>query len=119
MRALLVAFLCLTATGADAAERRCGWYINPTPGNLILQDRDGAWWITSQGGPGAVGVEENAPEFDEKQYVATQPNGYGYGCACMTVATDAAAMQITQVFAGDILPLSKCQADPSLPKPEM
>jgi hypothetical protein len=111
----------LAATAAYAAERRCGWYVNPTPGNLWLVDKDATWTITSQGeaeGPDARGVD-NAPDFDSKQFVETNVpgSGHGYGCACMTVETDAEDQRITRVFAGKILPLSKCKADRSLPPP--
>src|SRR5262245_63217592 len=54
-------------------ERRCGWYANPTPGNLELIDRDAAWLITSQGqaaGPDATGAD-NLPDFDGGEFVWT------------------------------------------------
>ncbi|MDB5826035.1 MAG: hypothetical protein JWQ73_255 [Variovorax sp.] len=105
---------------AGAAERRCGWYQNPTPANLLLTDKDGEWWITSQmqaNGPDAEGVDDKAPQFDARQYVRTQPNGYGYGCACLTVETDAKAGRITRVLAGKALPLARCRSDKALPKP--
>ncbi len=104
---------------ASASEQRCGWYINPTPGNLWLQDKDALWGITSQvqaEGPDAKGAD-NAPRFDDKQYVQTQPNGYGYGCACLTVETDAKAKRITEVISGHTTPLARCKADKSLPPP--
>lgn len=105
------------ATSAGAAENRCGWYVNPTPGNWYLTDRDGNWWMRSQGGLEAEGFD-NAPEFDEKQYVKLQPNGYGYGCACLSVDTDAANGNITRIYSGKILPLARCRGDKALKKPE-
>jgi hypothetical protein len=114
-----ISLLC-TATFSHAAERRCGWYMNPTPGNLLLADRDGAWWITSQmqaQGPDAEGADDKAPDFDTQQYVETQPNGYGYGCACLTVETNTKEMRITRVISGEILPLSQCKSDSGLPPP--
>lgn len=115
--------VALVGLGAAAeAEERCGWYMNPTPGNLLLIDRDGQWWITSQmqaNGPDAIGADDIAPNFDEKEYVQTQPNGDGYGCACLTVEVDVAQKQITRVTAGRILPLSQCKADKALPPPQM
>ena len=105
-----------------AAETRCGWYMNPTPGNLWLMDKDATWTITSQAqatGPDAKGVE-NTPDFDEKQFVETNNpgSGYGYGCACMSVTVDKAEERITRVFSGEIKPLSVCKADKSLPSPD-
>ena len=48
------------AANARRAERRCGWYENPTPGNVTLTDRDGTWIIAMQGGHEAKG---DGPEF--------------------------------------------------------
>ena len=115
--------LLLAATlnpSALAAERRCGWYQNPTPGNLLLTDKDGEWWITSQmqaNGPDAEGADDKAPQMDDRQYVRTQPNGYGYGCACLTVEVDRQARRITRVIAGQTVPLVRCKQDKALPKP--
>ena len=107
--------LCAFAPGAEAKETRCGWYVNPTPGNYYLTDRDASWWMRSQGGSVAVGFDDYAPEFDPQQYVELQPNGYGYGCACMSVDTNAADETITRIYSGRILPLSQCMEDPALP----
>ncbi|MFK8250970.1 DUF4087 domain-containing protein [Ancylobacter terrae] len=115
--AALAVALFLAGTPILAAENRCGWYVNPTPGNLILIDRDADWWITTQleaGGPNAAGADENLPDFDPKQYVKTQPNGYGYGCACLSVETDNSAQRITRVYSGRILPLARCRGDKAL-----
>lgn len=103
---------------AAQAERRCGWYANPTPGNLILTDRDGDWWIQMQGQPEPEGLDK-LPAFDERQFVETNVpgSGYGYGCACLTVATDAEQQRITRVISGEILPLGRCRDDRSLPDP--
>ncbi len=106
--------LCLPA---GAAENRCGWYVNPTPGNFYLSDRDGDWWMRSQGGLEAEGFD-NAPDFDPKQYVKLQPNGYGYGCACFSVDTDKAEKNITRIYSGKILPLARCRNDKTLTKPD-
>lgn len=115
------ALVVTSLSSASAAERRCGWYVSPTPGNLWLIDRQATWTITSQGAAaGADAIDaDKAPDFDPKQFVETNVPGagYGYGCACMTVETDAKQQRITKVFAGDILPLRKCQADTSLPAP--
>lgn len=121
MGAAAAALVLTTSTAAMAAERRCGWYVAPTPGNLWLVDRQATWTITSQGeadGTNAVNADK-APEFDPREFVETNVPGagYGYGCACMTVETDATRQRITRVFAGDILPLRKCRADRSLPAP--
>lgn len=120
--AVAVCLLAVSIPAAIAAETRCGWYWNPTPGNLWLLDKDATWTITSQGdadGAGAKGIE-NAPDFDQSQFVETNNpgSGYGYGCACMSVTTDAATERITEIFSGEIKPLATCEADKSLPKPQ-
>ena len=116
--AVAVIGLLALGAGTEAAERRCGWLVNPTPANYYLQDAQASWWLMSQGGLHAEGVDEHLPAFDERQYVQTQPNGYGYGCACLTVDVDAAEQNVTRLYAGKTLPLSKCERDPALPKPE-
>jgi hypothetical protein len=107
--------LCAATSGAQAKETRCGWYVNPTPGNYYLTDRDASWWMRAQGGRVADGFDENAPEFDPNEYVELQPNGYGYGCACLSVETNAADETITRIYSGRILPLAQCHDDAALP----
>ena len=122
MTASVVTVLVAIALPASARENRCGWYMNPTPGNLLLLDKDDEWWITSQmqgNGPDAEGADAKAPNFDDKQYVKTQSNGYGYGCACLDVETDPKAKKITKVYGGTIKPIAQCKADKSLPAPDM
>lgn len=121
MRPLFATCFSLAIMSLPAAadgERRCGWYSSPTPGNLMLTDRDAVWWIQMQGRPDPKGIE-NAPAFDERQFVETNVpgSGYGYGCACMTVETNAKQQRITRIIAGDILPLARCRNDRSLPEP--
>jgi hypothetical protein len=120
--AVSVVTISASLAPAFAAEERCGWYWNPTPGNLWLMDKDATWTITSQGdaeGAEAKGID-NAPEFDDKQFVETNNpgSGYGYGCACMSVTTDQASERITEIFSGETKPLSACKADKALPNPE-
>ncbi|MDX3927209.1 MAG: DUF4087 domain-containing protein [Shinella sp.] len=119
---VLAALICgLSPIVGKAAENRCGWYQMPTPGNLWLTDKDATWSITSQAqalGPDAIGAEKT-PEFDSSQFVETNVPGagYGYGCACMVVDTNAKDERITRVYSGKIRPLSACRNDKSLPKP--
>jgi len=111
--------LLFCTSGAFASEHRCGWYENPTPGNLSLRDKDAEWNITSQGeaaGPDAEGAERNAPAIDYRQFVRTRAS-YGYGCACLMVETSTKDKRITKVISGKILPLETCKADHQLPKP--
>jgi hypothetical protein len=108
----------LSVSHAHSAERRCGWYENPTPGNLSLADKDGSWSITSQmqaNGKDAEGLE-HLPDLHEKARIATQPNGYGYACVCLIVETNAAEKRVVKVISGKALPLARCMSDKSLPK---
>jgi hypothetical protein len=120
---LFFGMICVCLIGwpltAAAAERRCGWYSSPTAGDLLLSDRHGDWWITGGGeGSDARGID-NVPQFDDKQFVETNVpgSGHGYGCACLTVETNARQQRITRVISGQILPLSRCRNDKSLPAP--
>ena len=109
----IISFISIIALPVKATETRCGWLHNPTPANWYLRDRDGTWVISRQGGYQAEGMD-NIPS-DEKEYVRT--NGYyGYGCACLEVATDSNRMRIIAIQGGEALPLSTCREDPNLPK---
>jgi hypothetical protein len=114
LAALLVALAAATPP-AMAQERRCGWIHNPTPANWWLVDRDGRWDIMQQGGTRPAGMD-NIPDLTERHWVRT--NGwYGYGCACMSVATDARTRSIRRIDAVQQLPLERCNADRALPRP--
>lgn len=108
------------APPAAPGEMRCGWIETPTPGNLCLIDKDATWTITSQGqgeGPDAAGIDK-IPQGDPKQFVDTSRGaGHGYSCGCLRVETNAKDKRITKVISGKALPLAKCKADKSLPKP--
>ncbi|MER8953116.1 DUF4087 domain-containing protein [Mesorhizobium sp. M0833] len=69
---------------------------------------------------GACDGIDNVPAFDDRQFVETNVpgSGYGYGCACMTVVTNAKRQKITRVISGQILPLARCRNDRSLPNPD-
>jgi hypothetical protein len=78
----------------------------PTPANLWLQDKDALSGITSQMQAEDAKGADHTPRFDDKQYVETHPNGYGYGFACLKVETDAKATGITQIISGHTIPLA-------------
>jgi hypothetical protein len=115
--------ICLCLIGwslpAAAAEKRCGWYGNPAPGDMLLTDRDGDWWITGGGeGADAKGLD-NVPQMSDRGFIATgvPGSGRGFNCACLTVETNARTQRITRVISGQILPLAQCRNDRSLPSP--
>lgn len=102
------------ASVSGAAETRCGWLVNPTPANWWLNDADGSWGISYQGGYAAEGIE-NLPELDPEEFVNTNGN-YGYGCACLEVLTDPEEMIMLNIISGKPLPLAICLEDPALPQ---
>ncbi|KAB2929521.1 MAG: DUF4087 domain-containing protein [Leptonema illini] len=92
-------------------ERRCGWIDNPTPGNWWIEDSEGSWTISAQGGYQADG---EMPDF-ESSWVRT--NGfYGYGCGCMTAQVDRKTKRIIRYKDVKVLPLQRCQSDKKLKK---
>ncbi|MDR5835379.1 DUF4087 domain-containing protein [Caballeronia sp. LZ034LL] len=85
-----------------AQEKRCGWIENSLPGGeLTLQDRDGTWAISSADGL-AAGFDR-MPATDK-----------GDSCGCLSVAVDKQSKRVTQIFGGEIIPNSKCEADAHL-----
>ena len=115
--ALAPLVLVLLAAPA-AAEQRCGWLQNPTPGNWTLSDADGDWLLSSQGdGRQAQGMDL-IPDITVRDFVVTNPPDHGYACACLSVDVDAQAMRIDRISSFRQLPLRKCDADPNLSRPE-
>ncbi|MFY9655328.1 MAG: DUF4087 domain-containing protein [Methylocystis sp.] len=117
-RAFLLAF-ALAAAGSPAFaanEKRCGWIVNPTPGNWSLIDPEGEWELGAQGGHQAYGMD-NLPDFTTREWVKTNGD-YGYGCACLTVHTDPNAMRVKKVINAVQKPLKLCEADKKLKKPQ-
>ena len=112
------AFPMLRCPEPAGFERRCGWLANPTPGNWWLIDADRTWTLSSQGDDNATttAVMDRVPGFDADEFVSTG-NYYGHGCACLTVATDPDEDRVLAIGTSKRLPLSTCEADPSLPVP--
>ena len=115
MLQILLALLLAAGQTPAAAERRCGWLANPTPGNFWLTDRQGEWLLGAQGGYHAPGMDE-MPDMSTRGWVRTNGN-YGYGCACMTVSTDRRTMRVTRVYAATPVPLRQCRNDRALRRP--
>lgn len=114
MVSAILALLALAAPAQSAPQTRCGWLQNPTPANFWLVDRDGEWLIGAQGGYQAPGMD-NMPDMTTRGWVETNGH-YGYGCACMTVATDRRARRVTRIVSATPLPLRQCRADRRLPR---
>jgi hypothetical protein len=118
MRPPFVICFCVAMSlpAAADAERRCGWYSSPTPGNLILTDRDGERWIQMQGRPDPKGID-NAPAFDDRQFVKTNvPGGLRLR---MRLRDRLDQRQVTKDHQSDLgrIPLAQCRNDRSLPNP--
>jgi hypothetical protein len=121
---MLRPFLLLLLAGPAQAETRCGWYHNPTPGNVFLEDADGQWWISTQGSAPAPGFEDAyTPAFDDRlrmDYGGQVTQRYGYSCACAEGEFDpnrdvyATVLSISRLTE---IPLSRCEQDPALPAP--
>lgn len=111
---LSLCLLPVLAAPAPAAERRCGWLHNPTPGNFWLTDRDGRWILATQGAPETPGMDR-VPDMTVQGWVRTNGN-YGHGCACVVMDTDA-RRQVVRIRSAEPLPLARCEADRALPRP--
>ncbi|MEO1404760.1 MAG: DUF4087 domain-containing protein, partial [Cyanobacteria bacterium J06635_1] len=55
--AFVISMLASLVPSSSAVEKRCGWLENPTPSNWWLNDRDGSWGISFQGGYQADGMD--------------------------------------------------------------
>jgi hypothetical protein len=101
------------STTAGLPTLRCGWFVNPTPGNAWLIDRDGEWVIGLQGGHQADG---DWPTFSAARWV--RDNGhYGHGCACLRMTTDPHTRQVLRIDEAASRPLAVCRRDRRLPRP--
>ena len=120
-RTLFLTVAVLAAVPA-AAETRCGWYHNPGPGNVILEDADGQWWLSRQGSAPAPGFEDAyTTTFDNRlriDYGGQVTQRYGFSCACAEGRFDAARGQYDNVLSISSLreiPMARCEGDPNLP----
>lgn len=116
----LIALFPLVATAVDnkvpaGVETRCGWFVNSSPGNAALLDRDGEWTVAIQGGHQATG--DWPPVFDKNQKVRYGVGGYGHGCACLRVETNVENGTIERVLSSQGKPLGQCRRDPKLTEP--
>ena len=121
---------CLTAalltTFPAVAETRCGWYHNPGPGNVLLEDADGQWWLSRQGSAPVRGFEEAyTVAFDNRlriDYGGQVTQRYGFSCACAEGRFDASRSQYDSVLSISSLreiPMQRCEGDPKLPPLEL
>ncbi len=107
---LTVIMIISSMSQSNAAEKRCGWFHNPTPSNAWLIDRDAEWIISYQGGHQAEG---DWPEFTESQWIKTNIH-YAYGCACITAEVDHKTRYVKRILKANALDLSVCRKDKAL-----
>lgn len=121
MRFSLLAAVCVSlmltfvVSGQQASkfETRCGWFTNPTPANIWLQDRDAQWIIGMQGGYQIDG-DWPWPEFKKGQWVRTNVANYGHGCACLVMRVNKETHEVLEIKSSRARPLSACRRDPGL-----
>lgn len=102
----------LDVSKMSKATRLCGWWDNPTPGNVWLNDRSGQWTIAMQGMYEANGVW---PEFKPGQQLPKDAP-HGYGCACITARVDQTSRFVYSFTDAKALSPKVCRADPGLKK---
>jgi len=114
---ILAMALCLSILplNTQAAENRCGWVDNPTPGNWWITDRDDTWFISKMGD---FQIDQKSMQYlkpSQKEYVKTNGN-YGYFCACLTVDVDKKNKRIVKIYKSEQLPIDRCANDAALEK---
>ena len=73
----LILILAGLAT-ASAAENRCGWLVNPTPGNWWLTDRDGTWFcVDRKAGEGNWRGVSRGGSLDRPRFPVAQVDALG------------------------------------------
>ncbi len=116
MRKIILISMLFISSISFATEKRCGWISNPTPANIWLNDADGEWLLSVQGGYQTEGLDNLIfPDSDSDKYVRT--NGYyGYYCGCVTAETSDHDNQklITKIVSSEVKSLKACLEDPKL-----
>lgn len=118
MRRFAIALLIASGlfVGHAQAESRCGWIVNPTPGNWWLTDSQDSWIIATQGDDRDPGME-HVPDIGAHDYVKT--NGlYGYACGCMAGDYDANKKIVVKIVSFVQKPLAACRKDKKLKSPD-
>lgn len=112
---VVTSFTLAMAAPTRAAENRCGWLDNPTPGNWWLEDRDGTWTLRTQGSEEEPEGMDLIPDISMRDYVRSNGN-YGYACVCMSVEIDEDEEAITRILSVRQLKIAQCRNDRALPK---
>ncbi len=112
---VIIGLAALLGTSAQAAAVRniCGWWVNPSPGNVTLLDGRDELEIARQGAGGARGT---SPRFTASQWVRHGTGSYGHGCVCLKAQTD--DDQIVSFSDAVARPLARCRHDRALRRAE-
>ncbi|MEP6503720.1 MAG: DUF4087 domain-containing protein [Betaproteobacteria bacterium] len=89
---------------------RCGWWDNPTPGNVFFTDRDGEWTIAMQG---LYEADGDWPRFARGE-TAPRNATHAHGCACAKMQGDARNHLVSRFTEAHARPLEACRGDPAL-----
>jgi hypothetical protein len=89
---------------------RCGWWDNPTPGNVFFTDRDGEWTVAMQGMYEADG---DWPNFARDQ-TAPRDAPHRHGCACARMQADPQSHLVSRFTDAHARPLKVCRSDAAL-----
>ena len=116
MRILVLSLTLSLVPTLASADTRCGWFSNPTPANVFLDDAHGGWTLSAQGRGGAPGFDDLwASEGSPEEWVLMSPAGYGYGCACVEGDFGpVGSQQVLEVRRYWHRPLAACASDPAL-----
>lgn len=101
------------ATADEQFETRCGWFVNPTPANISLYDREDEWIIGVQGGYQVEG-DWDWPDFKPGQWVSTNAGSYGYGCACLQLRVNRQTHEVLEIKSSRPRSLAACRKDQAL-----
>jgi Protein of unknown function (DUF4087) len=100
-----------TEAATGPAKLRCGWWDNPTPGNVFFTDRDGDWTFAMQAMYEAEGrfwvdykPAEGAPRGASHEHV----------CVCGRMQLDPDSRLARSVTDLHARPLKACRTDPAL-----
>ena len=98
-----------------AAENRCGWIENPSPGTWWITDKDARWEISTQGGYSVPTQSiDNLPNVLPNEYVRVS-GIYGYSCGCLSVDTDKRNRRVTKILQkGKQVFLKQCLEDKAI-----
>jgi len=119
MRFFIIVLFFISSLTANAKEQqvRCGWLVNPTPGNMWLIDRHASWFISGQGG--YTSLDDNSLDLaydaisNQDEFVRTNIH-YGFSCACLTVEVNEDEEVITSVYSAEQLKLKQCLEDTAI-----